>query len=202
MSTNRIFLTGGNGFLGSHVLKQLLAQPGVSVRAVVRSESKVQVVKDDFGSFSNLDFAVVPDFTMSNSFDDALSKTEMLFDTVIHCASPALFKATSDNRDFLEPAVKGTIELLKSVKAVAPNVRRVIATSSIAAVGDLLSPEKVGGKLLTEQDWNSVIWEEASSGSLVGAYLASKKFAEVSSLRFSHDECQSLSKNRRQLGRS
>ena len=46
------------------------------------------------------------------------------FDIVIHTASPFLYCAVSDNlKDFLEPAVKGTEEVLKSIKAHAPGVK-------------------------------------------------------------------------------
>lgn len=179
-TTHRILLTGSNGFLGSHILKKLLPRSGVSVRAVVRSSSKVDNVKNDFGSYSNLDFAVVPDITSPNAFHEALSKTDVPFDTVIHSASPFLFKDIKSNRDFLDPAVKGTTEILKSVKAVAPNVKRVIVTSSFAAVGDLANPENMYGKMYTDDDWNPVSWDEAveSTNARVG-YQASKKFAEV-----------------------
>lgn len=40
----------------------------------------------------------------------------------------------SDNREFLDPAIKGTLEVLKSVKKNAPGVKRVVVTSSCAAV--------------------------------------------------------------------
>ena len=181
MSTHRILLTGSNGFLGSHILKQLLPHPGVSVRAVVRSQSKIENVRSDFGTFQNLDFAVVPDITSPEAFNDALSHTDVPFDTVIHSASPFLYKAVSNNREFLDPAIKGTTEILKSIKAVAPSVKRVIVTSSFAAVGDLVNPTNMSCKTLTEEDWNPVSFDEAVSSTSLGVgYQASKKFAEVS----------------------
>jgi nucleoside-diphosphate-sugar epimerase len=181
MSAHRVLLTGANGFLGSNILKQLLPRQDVTVRAVVRSQSKIDNVKHDFGTCSNLDFAVVPDITSPNAFDDALSKTDVPFDTVIHSASPFLFKDVKSNYDFLDPAVKGTTEILKSVKAVAPSVKRVIVTSSFAAIGDLANPENMFGKVYSDDDWNPVSWDEAveTSDTRVG-YQASKKFAEVS----------------------
>src|ERR1700761_1147115 len=180
MSSHRVLLTGANGFLGSHILHQLLPRQNVSVRAVVRSESKIQTVKDDFGTFSNLDFAIVPDITAPNAFHEALSKTDVPFDTVLHAASPFLYKAVTDNRVFLDPAIKGTTEILNSIKAVAPSVKRVIVTSSFASVGDLANPESMKGKVYTEEDWNPVPWDEAVSSPNKGvAYQASKKFAEV-----------------------
>ena len=181
MSNHRILLTGANGFLGSHILRQLLPRPEVSVRAVVRSASKIESVKNDFGSYNNLDFAIVPDMTSPDAFHEALSKADVPFDTVIHTASPFLYKAVTDNHDFLDPAVKGTTEILKSVKAVAPTVKRVIITLSFAAVGDLANPANMRGRTFTEDDWNPVSWDEAVVTTNKGvAYQASKKFAEVS----------------------
>lgn len=75
MASHRILLTGANGFVASHILSQLLASPAQhSVRAVVRSASKVDAVKSLFPSTSpqQLDFAVVPDMTVPGAFDDAL----------------------------------------------------------------------------------------------------------------------------------
>ncbi len=112
MSTHRLLLTGANGFLGSHILEQLLPRENVSVRAVVRSESKINAVKHDFGQYENLDFAIVPDITSENAFHDALTKTDVPFDSVIHSASPFLYTKVDDNREFLDPAVKGTTEIL------------------------------------------------------------------------------------------
>ena len=59
MAVHRVLLTGANGYVASHILSQLLAASH-SVRAVVRSQSKVDSVKELFPSASSqLDFAIV-----------------------------------------------------------------------------------------------------------------------------------------------
>lgn len=182
MSSHRVLLTGANGFLGSHILKQLLDHPGVSVRAVVRSASKVEAVKNDFGAYGNLDFAVVPDITAPNAFHEALSSSDVPFDLVIHSASPFLYKAATNNRDFLDPAVNGTTEILKSVKAIAPAVKRVVVTSSFASVADFPHPDKMAGKTFVDDDWNPITWDEALKATDKNIpYQGSKTFAEVCS---------------------
>ena len=178
MAPSRILLTGANGYLGSHILQQLLPRENVSVRAVVRSQSKVEDVKHDFPA-PNLDFAIVPDITASDAFEHALSDTERPFDTVVHTASPFLYKAVTDNSQFIDPAVKGTTQMLKDVIAYAPSVKRVIITSSFAAVGDLAHMDKMNGHVYTEKDWNPVTLETALTGDMNTAYQGSKKFAEV-----------------------
>jgi nucleoside-diphosphate-sugar epimerase len=87
----RVLLTGANGFVGSHILDQLLAQ-GFSVRSIVRSQAKAQQVLSDFPNFgSRLDFGIVPDITAPGAFDEVV-KSSPPFDTVIHTASPFLCK--------------------------------------------------------------------------------------------------------------
>lgn len=79
--------TGANGFVGSHILEQLLSHC-LSVRAVLRSQSKAAQVLADFpAAGSNLDFGIVPDITTPGAFDDVV-KSSPPFDTVIHTASP------------------------------------------------------------------------------------------------------------------
>jgi nucleoside-diphosphate-sugar epimerase len=174
----RALLTGANGFIGSHILEQLLAQ-GYSVRAIVRSQAKAQQVISDFPNYgSKLDTGVVPDITAPGAFDEAV-KSNPPFDTVIHTASPFLYRVISDNQEFIEPAIKGTVEILKSVKAHAPEVKRVVITSSCAAVVDFSAgPTSTPPKVYTENDWNPTTLESISSGTANNAYQASKKFAE------------------------
>ena len=130
MAPSRILLTGANGFIGAHILRQLLPRPGVSVRAVVRSPAKVAALQRDFAGFANLDFAVVPDITAPGAFEAALAETEVPFQAVIHTASPFVFKGMSENRRFLDPAVQGTRGILEAIQRVAPRVERVVVTSS------------------------------------------------------------------------
>jgi nucleoside-diphosphate-sugar epimerase len=176
----RVLLTGANGFIASHVLSDILAR-GWSVRAVVRSQAKADQVVSDFPNHgSQLDTGVVPDITAPGAFDEVVKSTPP-FDTVIHTASPFLYRVISDNREFIDPAINGTVEVLKSVKAHAPSVKRVVLTSSCAAVVDFsASPTATPMKTYTEQDWNPVTLEEAIAGAQSSAYQASKKFAELS----------------------
>jgi nucleoside-diphosphate-sugar epimerase len=178
-----ILLTGANGFLGSHILSQLLTS-GHSVRAIVRSQSKALKIASDFPIYSlpHLSFAIVPDITTPGAFNDAVQSNPP-FDILIHTASPFLYGAVSDNSQFLDPAIKGTLEVLKAVKEFAPSVKRVVLTSSCAAVVDFSAPyTSEPRKVYTEQDWNPTSWEGALGGTANNAYQASKKFAELSGL--------------------
>ncbi|XP_022856886.1 tetraketide alpha-pyrone reductase 1-like [Olea europaea var. sylvestris] len=63
------------------------------------------------------------------SFDSAIDGCEGVF----HAASPVLFSVTDPQEELIEPAVKGTLNVLRSCKKV-PSVKRVVLTSSMAAV--------------------------------------------------------------------
>ncbi|KAH0542794.1 hypothetical protein FGG08_002842 [Glutinoglossum americanum] len=182
----RVLLTGGNGFVGAHILEQLLAK-GFQVRSVVRSQAKAEQVHSDHpNAGSKLDFFIVPDITTAGAFNEAVKSTPP-FDTIIHTASPFLYSAANDNLDFLNPALLGTTEILKSTKSFAPEVKRVIITSSFAAVIDASVPEDAG-KIYTSEDWNPVSWDEALTLDKAWAYRASKKFAEKAAWDFLRNE--------------
>lgn len=60
-------------------------------------------------------------------------------------------------KDFLDPAIKGTTGILTSIKAHASSVRRVVITSSSAAI---LNP-KSHAKVYDETHWAPVTWDDA-----------------------------------------
>ncbi|KFY97498.1 hypothetical protein V500_02043 [Pseudogymnoascus sp. VKM F-4518 (FW-2643)] len=116
-------------------------------------------MRKDFPSYSNsqLDFALVPNITALGAYEKAVMSTPP-FNTVIYAASPFLYRIVNDNSEFLVPALNGTKEILKAVKAPALSVTRVIITRSYAAVVDHLSeaakPATAESKKYTEDDWN------------------------------------------------
>lgn len=81
---------------------------------------------------------------------------------------PVSSKDADPVKGFLDPAIKGTTEILKSIKAFAPSVKRVVLTSSSAA---MLNPAK-HEKLYDESSWAPYTWEDALKPE--NAYTASK----------------------------
>lgn len=115
--------------MGSHIAAQLL-DAGFSVKASFRSAQKGQSFADKFPG-APLELEVVPDITTPGAYGNALEGVEF----VVHCASPFTFSITDIHKDLLDPAVKGTWEILKAVEA-SPSVKRIVLTSSFAAVID------------------------------------------------------------------
>ena len=120
MASDRIvFLTGGTGFVGSWVAEALLAR-GLRVRALVRHDPKW--------------LAGVPVETVRGDLHDAAALAEGARDAayVVHVAglTRAHTQAALDRAN-----VRGTLNLLDAVDRVAPDVRRVLVTSSLEAHG-------------------------------------------------------------------
>ena len=82
-------------------------------------------------------------------------------------------------------AVNGTVGILKAIKKSAPTVKRVVITSSFAAILRIPGPPK--GHVYTEKDWNPITDEEALENPANG-YRASKTFAERAAWDFVQKE--------------
>jgi nucleoside-diphosphate-sugar epimerase len=118
----KVLLTGGSGFLGSHVAEQLSAQ-GAEVRALVRPTSDSAFLRTLRGV--ELVTGAVED---RPSLDQAVAGV----DAVIHAAG--LVKARRPE-DFAAVNVQGTRNLLDAIVAHGSSVRRFVFVSSQTAVG-------------------------------------------------------------------
>jgi nucleoside-diphosphate-sugar epimerase len=114
-----------------------------------------------------LSYFVVPDIAHESAFD-AVLRSHPSVQYVIHTASPYHFNITDPVQDFIVPAVNGTTGILRSITAYAPNVKRVVITSSSAAI---LNPSNYA-KVYDESIWGETSWEEALDPRK--AYRASK----------------------------
>lgn len=182
----RVLLTGGSGFIAAHVL-DILLEHGHSVVTTVRSQDKADRIakahpKNDK---STLDFAIVEDIAQPGAFDKAVV-SDPPFEAVIHTASPFHFNVTDVQKQLLDPAMIGTTGILKSIKKSAPTVKRVVITSSFAAI---LDPSKGGrpGHTYSEKDWSPLTHAQALENPSAG-YRASKTFAERGAWEFVEKE--------------
>ncbi|KAI9733985.1 MAG: hypothetical protein M1834_002642 [Cirrosporium novae-zelandiae] len=184
-SEQLILITGASGFVAAHVLNEFLSA-GYKVRGTVRSENSANQVRQSHAKYADrLSFAIVPDILAPSAFDEAVKGV----DGVIHTASPFVLAVEDNERDLLKPAILGTQNILKSVHAHAPQVRRVVITSSYAALADM-SKGAWPGHTYTEEDWNPDTYELAAKKDTSGviAYCASKKLAEKAAWDFLEKE--------------
>ncbi|MBL6615004.1 MAG: NAD-dependent epimerase/dehydratase family protein [Reyranella sp.] len=145
-------VTGGSGFLGSAVVRALIAR-GVRVRALVRPSSPR-------GNFQGLDCEVVlGDLTDRSSLKAALTDVRYLF----HVAADYRLWAR-DPSEIIRANVEGTLNLNR--EALAAGVERIVYTSSVAAL-------RVAGATMPVDETAALTPEEA-----IGAYKRSKTMAE------------------------
>lgn len=164
----RVLVTGATGFIAAETIAKLL-DAGAHVRGTVRklSSDAVDALQGLPGS-DRLEL-VVADLNAPESFHPAMEG----IDAVLHMASPYVLDAKDPMRDLVEPAVNGTLAVLQAA-AAAPSVKRVVLTSSMAAITDEPDSEKP----LTEDDWNT------KSSPSRNPYYFSKAEAERAAWRF------------------
>jgi dihydroflavonol-4-reductase len=142
-----VVVTGASGFIGSQIVRELLDH-GYRVRGTVRSPDRVRAE----GHLTALTGSerlelVAADLNQPGAFDPVMDGVEH----VIHAASPYVVSVDDPQRDLVDPALNGTRSVLESA-AASGSVRRIVVTSSFAAVTD--EPE---GR------FDETIWNEASS---------------------------------------
>lgn len=164
-----ILVTGANGYVGSHVIWQLLEQ-GYTVRGTVRkpSDEKHAFLKT-FHPAASERLELVPGDLMQTECWPAAMKG---VDVVMHVASPFAIDSNADEEEaFIKPAVTGTANVLQA--AIDAKVRRCVLTSSIAAVTEGHSKSDYRrGRSFNEEDWTDC---DAAS---TGGYEKSKALAE------------------------
>lgn len=118
----KVLVTGGSGFLGSHVAEQLV-KDGHHVVALVRKSSNRKFL-------STLENVTLAEGSVEDraSIDRAMQGV----DAVVHSAG--LVKARTE-ADFFACNTQGTVNLLESAIANAPNLKRFVHVSSLEACG-------------------------------------------------------------------
>lgn len=99
---------------------------------------------------------------------------------------PSLSPTADPKKDLIDPAVIGTTGVLKAIARSAPSVRRVVVTSSFAAILDaarLSDPATT----FSEASWNPVTIDDIHESPAV-AYRASKTLAEKAAWDFVRDK--------------
>jgi dihydroflavonol-4-reductase len=121
---NRILVTGASGFLGSRLVKQLVAR-GESVKAFVRAGSRLEM------------FAGLPPEAFELAYGDVLVRDSVYralasCSRLIHVAGNFSMWA-QDPASIMEPAVLGTKNVLWA--AERRGIERIVITSSVGVLG-------------------------------------------------------------------
>jgi dihydroflavonol-4-reductase len=169
---SKVLLTGANGYIGRHILLELLNQ-GYQVRASVRSLDKAEqviaalkpFVKDVNLLSSNLEFIELA-LDQDAGWSEAMAGIQVL----LHTASPFPLVIPADENKLIRPAVDGTIRALKAAKAVG--IKRVILTSSNAAIFARDLPPGA-------TEFDESMWSDLNHPIGRAAYRRSKTLAEL-----------------------
>jgi len=169
-----ICVTGASGFIASYVICELLDN-GYMVRGTVRglTEGKnYEYLTSLTGAAERLEL-MQAELLTEGSYDEAIAGCEY----IIHTASPYVLHVTDPQKNLVDPALKGTMNVLQAC-AKAGSVKKVVLTSSAAAVFD----EPVSGHVYTEEDWNE------TSSLTRNPYYYSKTLAERSAWEYVEKE--------------
>jgi dihydroflavonol-4-reductase len=160
-----VLLTGVSGFIAKHVALKLL-NAGYHVRGTVRRLDRGDEVRAALAPHLTSDAGTLT-FVQADLESDADWAEAMAgISAVVHTASPFPIAQPKDPQDLIRPAVEGTRRVLEA--AATAGIRRVVLTSSVAAVVDLSK----GDHLHDEADWCDPAKDSAT------AYEKSKTLAE------------------------
>lgn len=136
MAEHTVCITGANGFIASHVVKQCLAK-GWKVRGTVRSvtdDAKVAHLKALPGADTLLELFEA-DLINAADFVEPIRGC----DGVFHTATPVVFGPAASKSTIYDPAMAGTKAILETA-AAGGTVKTFVLTSSMSAVAPVPEP--------------------------------------------------------------
>ena len=179
MTNDRVLVTGGTGFLGTHVIAQLL-EFGYKVRATVRDlgrEGELRGALARAGVDGDIDLELLlADLSEDAGWSEAVAGSRY----VVHVASPFPPAMPDSDDDVIRPAREGALRVLRASRDA--DVERVVMTSSFAAVGYGHPP--------TDEEFDERTWTNVEAP--LSAYIRSKAVAERAAWDFMDTEGDDL----------
>ena len=166
-----ILVTGASGFIATHIVK-LLLEKGYRVRGTVRSlknEKKVAPLRN-LAPNSKFEIELVEADLMN---EESWLKAVQGCTYVFHTASPVPLYVPKNEDEIVRPAVNGTLYVFKACVQEGVAVKRVVLTSSLAAIA---GEKFIDGYTYSEKDWPKL--------ETLGPYCKSKMLAEKAAWDF------------------
>ena len=176
---SKVLVTGGSGFVGAHVILQLLSA-GHEVRTTLRSLKREGDVRAMLNEGSEEPGDRLSFFAADLVSDAGWREAVAGCDYVMHAASPIPGSAPKHEDELIIPAREGTLRVLRAARDA--NVKRVVLTSSCGAVYYGHPPQKA--------PFDETSWTIANSE--LTAYVKSKALAERAAWDFMSREGNGL----------
>ncbi|XP_031273699.1 cinnamoyl-CoA reductase 1-like [Pistacia vera] len=172
-----VCVTGASGYIASWLVK-LLLEHGYTVQATVRNpdDPKIKHLHEFDGAKERLQLFKA-NLLEEGSFDSAVDGCVGVF----HTASPVLMTANDPQAELIDPAMKGTLNVLRSCVKVQ-SVKRVVVTSSLASV--IYNGKPLNPNVVVDETWFS---DPAFCKESNNWYPLSKTLAEEAALRFAKE---------------
>lgn len=175
-NAKRVLVTGGTGFVGMHIMLQLLNK-GYQVKTTVRNAKSIDRIKETLSasgirSLDRLSF-VETELTKDENWEEAMNGCYY----VLSVASPVFFGKPANENEAIRPAIEGILRILKFAKQAG--VKRVVMTSNFGAVG---FTQRNKSRETTEADWTD------TNAKGLSVYEKSKTLAEKAAWNFIKNE--------------
>ncbi len=152
-TTKPALVTGATGYVAGRLVEKLLSV-GMTVHAAVRNPDDKEKTNYLDELAAKLPGSIVyfkSDLLDEGSYDAAMKGCSIVF----HTASPFSLNVSDPQKDLVDPALKGTRNVLESANRTE-SVQRVVVTSSCAAIyGDSKDLLDVPNNTLDESMWNT-----------------------------------------------
>ena len=184
MNNNKetVLVTGANGYVASWLVKKLI-EKGHTVHASVRNindSSKTDHLKSVSKANTNKLKIFEADLLINDSFNKAMQGCSVVF----HTASPFKLDIKNAQKELIDPALKGTENVIRTANKVS-SVKRIVLTSSVAAMySDASECQQYENNEINESVWNK------TASLSYQPYSYSKRLSEERAW-----ELQSLQKN-------
>jgi nucleoside-diphosphate-sugar epimerase len=119
-----IFVTGGTGFLGSYLLRYLVAEGYTDIRALKRPNSPMDLVREVADKIEWIEGNILDTFILEDAMDGVQQ--------VYHCAGIVSY-APSDYQLMMDVNAEGTTNMVNV--ALYRKVEKFVYVSSIASIG-------------------------------------------------------------------
>lgn len=162
---SKVLVTGGSGFVGAHVILQLVSA-GHQVRTTVRNLNRESAVRAMLKAGGREPGESLSFFAADLERDAGWREAAAGCDYVMHVASPIPVNAPKHEDELIVPARDGTLRVLRAARDA--NVKRVVMTSTCGAIYYGHPPQKAP---FDETSWTIV-------NSELTAYVKSKVIAE------------------------